>query len=248
MSLQVLALRYGLMDGPPSGSCQEGGPPPETLAMYVFLLHTPQRSVLVDTGFGDPELARLWQVREFIPVPDLLGQVGLAPDRITDVILTHGHWDRVGGLRDFMHARIWIARDELAAMEQAGRTEGAGPGDYRWEDLQVLGLAPRLQTFGRRRAIAPFARVAVVTGHTPGMLAVTVLHEGLPRLVLVGDNAWLYRHLEGSPMPTHSRAAGHDPLPRLRLLAGDAPLVPGRDPDLGRHYRQVSPSVVRLFP
>lgn len=248
MSLEVLALRFGIAEYPASWVCEDGGDEPLTLALHAFLLRTPSRSILVDTGFLDSALARRWRIREFFPVAHLLTEVGLAPENIADVILTHGHWDHVGGVRDFLHARVWISRDELETMKRAVQARGAGPEGYRWEDLQVLGLAPRLHTFGRRRSIAPFVRVALVSGHTPGCLAVSVLREGLPRLVLAGDNAWLYRNLEGHPLPLMARSGGHDALPRLRELAGDAPLVPGRDPQLGSRFTQLSPRVVRLFP
>ncbi len=248
MSLQVFALRYGLAEYPASWIFEDGGPEPRQLALHVFVLRGPNRNVLVDTGFVDPYLARRWRIQEFAPVASLLEKIDLEPASISDVVLTHGHWDHAGGVRDFLHARIWISRDELDTMKRAVQDEGAGPEGYRWEDLQVLGLAPRLQTFGRRRAVAPFVRVALVSGHTPGCLAVTVLHEGLPRLVLVGDNAWLYRNLEGHPLPLMARSGGHDAIPRIRVLAGDAPLVPGRDPELGSRFTKVAPGVVRLFP
>jgi len=248
MSVEVFALRFGLAEYPASWIFEDGGSEPQQLALHVFVLRGPNRAVLVDTGFVDPALAGRWRIQEFSPVADLLGRIGMDPASITDVILTHGHWDHVGGVRDFLHARLWISRDELETMKRAVQAQGAGPEGYRWEDLQVLGLAPRLQTFGRCRSLTPFVRVAMVSGHTPGCLAVTFLHEGLPRLVLVGDNAWLYRNLQGHPLPLMARSGGHDALPRLRELAGEAPLVPGRDPDLGAHFTQVCPGVVRLFP
>ena len=238
MALEVFALRFGRVDYPTAWLFDGPGEGSRTLAHHVFLLRTPSRNILVDTGFLEPELVERWHVRDFTPVAAMLERVGLSPADVADVILTHGHPEQVGGLRDFLHARIWVSRDELEAMDRAVHTDGPERDGYRWEDLQVLGLAPRLHTFGRRRAIAPFVRVAVVSGHTPGCLAVTVLVEGLPRLVLAGDNAWLYENLEGRPMPSLSRTGGHDALPRLRVLAGDAE----------DRYTPVAPGVIRLFP
>lgn len=247
MSAQVYALRYGVFDYPEWYLFDESTAGSRTLGLYAFVMTTPQRTVLVDTGFLDPALVRDWGVREFVPVAEMLERVDLSPARIGDVIVTHGHWDHLGGLKDFLHARIWMAQDEIQAMHDTVGPGTPAAAGYRWEDLQILGLAPRLHPFGRRRAITPFVRAAVVSGHTPGCLAVTFLYEGLPRLVLAGDNAYLYRNLEGHPLPRASRHGGHDAIPRIRVLAGDAPLVPGHDPDLNRRYPEVAPGVIRLF-
>lgn len=242
---EVYALRYGTFDQTEDWLV-EGGSPERTvpLALYAFLVRSMRRTVLVDTGF----LGARPGVREHEPVATALERLDLSPAHVNDVVITHGHWDHLGGLRDFLHARVWISRDEVAAMQAAVTAEHPEKDGYRWEDLQVVALAPRLQLVGRRRQVDPSVRLAVVSGHTPGMLAVTVLGEGLPRIMLAGDNAWLYRNLEGHPLPARSRRGGHDALRRIRGLAGDAPLVPGHDPDLARRYPEAAPGVLRLYP
>ncbi|MBI3924478.1 MAG: hypothetical protein HY319_02965 [Armatimonadetes bacterium] len=65
--------------------------------------------------------------------------------------------------------------------------------------------------------------MAVVSGHTPGCLAVTFLDQGLPELMLAGDNAYLYRNLEGHPLPSVARSGGHDAIPRIRATPRSSP-------------------------
>lgn len=247
MSPEAYALRLGLQP-----ASDPGGRP---RALYTWVVRCAHRTFLIDPGPADPERAADMGLTGFTPASEALGRIGLDPGQINDVVLSHGHWDLMDGLRDLLHARIWIARAEVEAM---GRGAAQGPtSGYRWEDLQRLGLAPRVHLLGRRRQLDPCLRVAVVGGHTPGTMAAVVLTEGRPCLILAGDNLPLgpREGLGQSPAgpPPHDPEGDrlsrfHDPTPRLRQLGWEAPLVPGRDPGLARRFPEIAPGVIRLFP
>lgn len=84
-------------------------------AMNCFAVRTPQGYVMFDTGLptakGGKTIGRL-------------GALGIAPQEIKAVFITHAHFDHIGGLVDasgkpeFPAATVYIAADELAFMQQ----------------------------------------------------------------------------------------------------------------------------------
>ncbi len=54
-----------------------------------------------------------WHVIDFTKPSDTLKRLGLKPEDITDLIISHMHWDHADGMDLFPNARIWIQKDEL---------------------------------------------------------------------------------------------------------------------------------------
>src|SRR3546814_17653161 len=83
------------------------GIPDEEIRMpYSFwIVRTDEGAVLVDTGFSVPD-AYWVDDAQWRPVPDALAAVGLRPDALSPVILTHLHFDHAGHVDLFPRARI----------------------------------------------------------------------------------------------------------------------------------------------
>ncbi len=83
---------------------QRTHPPDEnnlcTWAMRCLLIETEDRKILIDTGIGDKQNEKFFSHFEPHGTDSLLGSLhnnGLSPEDITDVFLTHLHFDHVGG-------------------------------------------------------------------------------------------------------------------------------------------------------
>src|SRR6185295_2730458 len=50
---------------------------------------------------------------DYVKPSEAIARVGLKPDDITDVVISHMHWDHADGLDLFPKARIWLQKDEL---------------------------------------------------------------------------------------------------------------------------------------
>ena len=70
------------------------------------------RNVLVDSGFFRENLVERWKVRDFRRPSDAVQSAGVSADAVTDIIISHAHWDHAGGLELFPKATIWIQREE----------------------------------------------------------------------------------------------------------------------------------------
>ncbi|WP_128544400.1 MBL fold metallo-hydrolase [Larkinella soli] len=71
-----------------------------TWAMRCLLLETGNRLVLVDTGLGDKQDSRFFSHYEphgDASLPDSIKKAGFSETDVTDVLLTHLHFDHVGG-------------------------------------------------------------------------------------------------------------------------------------------------------
>src|SRR5206468_11864792 len=80
------------------------------LAMRCLLLHGHGRCVLVDDGIGNkfsPKLADIYRIETGVPtLEDSLERLGLSVNDVTDVVLTHLHFDHAGGSTRSVDGRI----------------------------------------------------------------------------------------------------------------------------------------------
>lgn len=74
------------------------------MALRVMLIQTPSKNILIDTGIGEYHADKfkdqfdIRQISDKSPLIHCINQVGLEADDITDIILTHLHFDHIGGL------------------------------------------------------------------------------------------------------------------------------------------------------
>ena len=72
------------------------------MSLRVVLFETKNKKILVDTGIGDYHHEKFNKqfdvVGEINPLVKALEKIDISPDQITDIILTHLHFDHVGGL------------------------------------------------------------------------------------------------------------------------------------------------------
>lgn len=120
-------------------------------SVNVFLVESKAdgRRFLIDAGFGAPRGGLLAAMKK----------ANLAPESVTDILITHIHPDHVGGLRDFPNARVHIAREEYAAwLRDPARKAPA----------KALPDAAGLDLFAYGTEILPGVKALKVPGHTPG--------------------------------------------------------------------------------
>src|SRR5262249_37299353 len=112
---EVYALRYATIAGFPVASLVAGAARDRKLdiTMMGWLLRRNRRNILLVSGFYRDQFFRQWRVTDFVKPSDALQRVNLKPDDVTDVIVTHMHWDHADGMDLFPKARIWLQKDEL---------------------------------------------------------------------------------------------------------------------------------------
>jgi len=175
------------------------------LALRCLLLRDGERTVLVDCGVGDkdgPAFRAMFAVAdEGATVAERLAECGLRPEEVTDLVLTHLHFDHAGGAvrRDaagravpaFPNAAIHLQRRQWEWAQAPSLRDRAS---YLAENLEPLAKA-RLVLRDGEEEILPGLRVRPVHGHTPGMQLVEVDGGEDPGLVYCADLVPTTAHL-----------------------------------------------------
>jgi glyoxylase-like metal-dependent hydrolase (beta-lactamase superfamily II) len=109
---EIFALKYAHSDGR-SGENFIGGDAHDVavpLAYYNWVMRNEKRSFVVDTGFDHASAAKRELLR---PVGKGLKALGLAAEDVSDVIITHMHYDHAGNDDLFPRARFHVQDCEM---------------------------------------------------------------------------------------------------------------------------------------
>jgi glyoxylase-like metal-dependent hydrolase (beta-lactamase superfamily II) len=177
------------LDPPGQEPSQPGGPGSQILDINCLVVQSGDRRVLIDTGGGegnDPTAGYLLHN---------LREAGIKPSEIDFVVITHAHWDHLGGCTDsagralYPNARYllhqndwdyWIKTlDPATVEEQRKRSLTAAR-------KNLLPLGQHLELIKDGREILPGMKLVLAEGHTPGHILVELSSSG-QRLLCIGD-------------------------------------------------------------
>jgi glyoxylase-like metal-dependent hydrolase (beta-lactamase superfamily II) len=234
----IQAIRYANSPGFPAGELVIGAPKDEKvdIAFVVWLIRGGGHNILFDSGFHREKWNKYFPVTDFLRPDEAVKLAGVNPEGVTDIVISHAHWDHMGGIDLFPKAAVWIQKEEFRYYTGEAWQSGGKHGGIDPDDVQQL---VKLNTEGRLRLvdgddveILPGIRVYTGARHTYASQYVRV--EGNPSFVLASDNCYLYRNLaERKASATFSEAdqsANITNQERMIELAGSADrVVPGHD-------------------
>ena len=203
-----------LVQGFPGKSICHGGLGWSTIA----LLRGQGRTILIDVGaFGvRRELAKQLKSRH------------VDAGQVTDVVITHAHYDHSVNFTLFPNATVWIGAGEL---EWASRQP---PGFDPLPELYVRELATssRVRRIEDGQTFLPGITALMAPGHTPGHLLFLLEGSGT-RVLFTGDAAKNRAELlSHEPEATDDRSRARESIDRIWSIWREVPgtiLVPGHD-------------------
>ncbi|MDO4571670.1 MAG: MBL fold metallo-hydrolase [Planctomycetia bacterium] len=134
-----------------------------SINVFVVEFKSTSKRVMIDTGLGAPKGSLMAELR----------QAKIAPESISDILITHIHPDHVGGLRGFPTAKVHIAKVEYEAWEEDSSRQGLAKHLPRGKNLIL---------FEYDTEVVPGIHAIKCAGHTPGH---TVFQMG--KRYFVGD-------------------------------------------------------------
>lgn len=234
----IKAIRYATSPDVPVSELVVGYPQPTKVdvAMVVWLIQGGGHTILFDSGFHRDTHAKEFPMRDFLRPDEAVKAAGVLPDQVTDIVISHAHWDHMGGLDLFPKAQVWIQEQEYQYYTGTAWQPDGQHGGIDAEDVELL---LRLNTEGRVHLVDGddvelFPGIRAYTGSRHTFASQYLLVQGHPNFVLASDNVYFYlnlsTHLASATFSDSDHAANIAQQRRMIELAGSVDrVVPGHD-------------------
>jgi len=234
----IQAIRYATSPGVPVSELVVGYPKDTKIdiALVVWLIRGGGHTILFDSGFHRQTFVKEFPMKDYLRPDEAVKLAGVQPEQITDIVISHAHWDHMGGLDLFPKAQVWIQKEEYryytgAAWQPGGDHGGIDPDDVKY--LVQVNTEGRMHLVdGDNVELFPGIRAYTGARHTYASQYLKV--DGNPPFVLASDNCYLYvnlsEHLASDTFSDADHAANIANQARMVQLAGSVDrIVPGHD-------------------
>ena len=168
--IDIIPIDYGKSVLPESWIFENGAENKiRPIVFKVYLIRTENRLILVDAGC---ETMPGFDMKDFIGPIKALNNIGISPEEITDVIITHAHHDHIECAKYFKNAVIYIQKDEYEA--------GKG---YLAENLNI-------RIFDEEMQICVGIKAVKIGGHSKGSSIVEITDSG-KKHIIAGDECYM---------------------------------------------------------
>jgi len=221
----------------------------------VWLIKGPGKNILLDAGFlNDMEDAKEFKIANYIRPDSALAKLNLKPEDITDIILSHPHWDHIDGIGLFPNAHIWIQKEDFNYFVSTAWQKGENNGGFAKRDVRMiidLNLAGKVTLVnGDDQEIMPGIKVFTGSRHTFNSQYVLV-NTRTNKVVLASDNIWIYYSLNHLVPP--SEGGTLDPLgyvkamKRMKTMVTDVKyIIPGHDAQVFTRFPVIADGLVEI--
>ena len=157
-------------------------------AMRCLLVVDGKRITLIDNGIGDKQDKRFLKHYYLNGDDNLAGSLkkcGFDFDDITDIILTHLHFDHCGGsikydenknlVPAFKNANYWISQKQWELAKNPNRREKAS---FLKENIMPIGESGQLKLIENEHEIIPNITAKIFDGHTAGQIIPYINYHG----------------------------------------------------------------------
>jgi glyoxylase-like metal-dependent hydrolase (beta-lactamase superfamily II) len=256
---EVYAIRFGKSGFLKVSAVAIGGSDKDSVAdcFMFWLLRGGGKNIMVDAGFELNENSMkeyAWNSTNYIRPDSALLRMGLKPADITDIIVTHPHWDHIGGIKLFPAAQIWMQSDDYSYFVGTAWQKNGDHGGFYKGDVQAIvaaNLEGRLHLIkGDSIGIFPGVRAFIGSKHTWESQYLLV-NTRVERVIIASDNSWYYYNLEHlvsiPPKFTFDTQAYVRQLRRMRRLQPNiALIIPGHDALVFSKFPAVAEDIVRI--
>lgn len=256
---EIYALKYATLAQPsPIAEWVAGGPQKDSvdiIFMFWLIKDNAGKNILVDAGCsGDLQNAKDFGLYKVTRPDSVLLQIGVEPASITDIIISHPHWDHIDGIKFFPNAQVWMQKEDYNYYVSGAWQKGGNKGGFEKSDVLTIvekNIAGKVTLVnGDNKEIFPGIKVFTGSRHTYNSQYVQV-QSGNDRIIIASDNIWVYYSLEKMlPAPSYGTfdAKGYvAAMKRMKTLASKIDyIIPGHDGRLFTKFPKVTPDIIRI--
>lgn len=185
--LRIYAVKYGESFFPEKYMYLNGVAGKDSKFTWLcYYVESGSRRILIDTGFTNPSFIKMFHITNYTRPADILKKNGINPDSITDIIITHGHFDHAGGIADYPSAQIIISSAELEEIKKSKYGNA-----IREEFLKRTGVTEFSQNYN----LDGIFTIKKIGGHSAGS-SVVYLDSGKNRYCFTGDEVYSVKSLD----------------------------------------------------
>ena len=159
------------------------------ISMRSLLVVDGDRMILFDNGIGDKQDHKFFSYYYLFgdyTIEGSLGKLGLKVEDITDMVLTHLHFDHCGGsikyneekselFTVFPYARYWISRQQWDLAHEPNKLEDASFLEENYDPIKAMG---QLELFDKEFELTPNVQLRLYDGHTLGQTIGLISYSG----------------------------------------------------------------------
>jgi len=252
---EVFALKYaGPLDRPGAMTFfNQGYSDVIQINYYVWAIRAKNgATTLVDTGTG-----KAWgpKFKGFFPPEQMVARIGIKPEQVTRIVVTHMHFDHIGGITDFAQAyptaKFYVQKKEFDFWVNSPLSKRAAYRPLQNPDaIQAfgeMGKGPRVIQVDGDMVIGPDMQLLLAPGHTPGLQ--TVLIPTAKGQTIVGsDSAHLFRSFK-EDVPSGlitNLPIWLETYDKLRFNAPVENMFPGHDSKMLTDFPKVAEDITQL--
>jgi glyoxylase-like metal-dependent hydrolase (beta-lactamase superfamily II) len=218
--------------------------------MFWLIRGSNSKNILVDAGYIDTTNTN----KNYIRPDSMLQKIGISPLAITDIILTHPHFDHINGISLFPKAKVWMQQDDYdyfigPAWQEHGDNFGFERKDV--ENIISINSQGRLNLIeGDNIEIFPGIKVFTGSKHTfENQYLVVNSNSDYNKILLASDAIWFYLNQE-KHLPVSvcmDTAAYISAIKRMDTLVDNRDLIiPGHDDRLFSKFPKVDDWIVLI--
>lgn len=244
---KFFAIVFGKSDYPSSLLNVSDDTRTRNISWMFYYIEADGKKILIDTGFTEEHYVKNFGIKEYESPLALLKKINVEPESITDIVITHSHFDHMGGVILFPKAKIHIQFKEFESFKTTQ--------NYKANEkfFQLAEIKSNIKKYESPIYLTPDITVSVSAGHTIGSQYVLVKTENRNYLI-TGDECYLVKECEkGIGLPSKVAYSVNNNKSFIKLLRelkkknSNLEILTLHDPEIASKYEARSPGVYQIY-